>query len=355
MSSISTQCRLLARLTQRAQWRIANTQASRSLAPRPYCQQDNILRQRPGLISPTPSLRGFSTSSRLLQQQQQQQQQTPPLTSVHVASSSPSPTPGSSPTRSSASSSSSTPSSQPADKPPRRRPRLISTLLLLLLGLSTGTAIRAVLAPPPPLVPGSDADTALAADIRAAAQHLPLVKQLQTDPDWCLYHHDAYEGIPAAQRAGRITTGALGGSRGVGGYQHVWHNVRTGEVVAVIYFGTGTIGWPGVVHGGVIATILDEHSARAALGDLAFVGAKGLLTAKLDITYKKPTLSSDFYVVRATAVPEDELAEEERGKRARKVWVDARIETVEGQTCVASRALFVSPKGVDLRAIPENF
>ncbi|ROW16401.1 hypothetical protein VPNG_02898 [Cytospora leucostoma] len=358
MSSTSTQRRLLARLAQRGQWRIASTHVSPSLAPRHHYQQNNILRQRPGRISPTPSLRGFSTSPRLLQEQHQQQQ-TPPPTSAHVASSSsPSPTPGSPPTRSSASSSSSTPSSpQPADKRPCRRPRLVSTLLLLLLGLTAGTATRAVLAPPPPLIPGSDADTSLAADVRAAAQHLPLVRQLQTDPDWCLRHHDAYEGVPAAQRAGRITTGALGGSRGVGAYQHVWHNARTGEALAVIYFGTGTIGWPGVVHGGVIATILDEHSARAALGDPSALvgGAKGLLTAKLDITYKRPTLSSDFYVVRASAVPEGELAEEERGKRARKVWVDARIETVEGQTCVASRALFVTPKGVDLRAIPENF
>ncbi|KUI58990.1 putative mitochondrial membrane protein FMP10, partial [Cytospora mali] len=262
--------------------------------------------------------------------------QSPPHTSAAAAATTPGPPPG------------------PSPPPRRRRPRWISAIFLLLLGATTGTAIRAVLAPPPPLLPGTEVDAALAADIRAAASHLPIVKQLLSDPDWSSNHHEAYEGLALASRPRRITTGALGGSRGVGGYQHVWRNGKTGEVVAVVYFGTGTIGWPGVVHGGVIATILDEHSARAAVRDLSASG-KGPLTAKLDITYKNPTLSSDFYVVRANAVPEEALAPEEKGKRGRKVWVDARIETVEGRVCVESRALFVAPKGVELRAVPENF
>lgn len=179
-----------------------------------------------------------------------------------------------------------------------------------------------------------------------------MVKHLLSDPEWSSFHHDAYEGIPAESRAQRITTGPLAGSRGVGAYQHIFHNRSTGEVVSVVYLGAGTIGWPGVVHGGAIATLLDEHSARAALRDLA---SGGVLTANLDIAYKRPTLGSDFYVLRARAVPEEALPPEERGKRGRKVWVDASIETVDGKTCVQCRSLFVSPKSVSLRRVPENF
>ncbi|KUI74565.1 putative mitochondrial membrane protein FMP10 [Cytospora mali] len=336
MSSTPTNCQLLARLAQRGQWCIARAQPSRSLAPRPTSQQRCTPRQRLALLQPTHSLRGFSTTSRL--------HQTPPHTSAAAAATTttPSPPPG--------------PHPYPTNPPPprRRRPRWISAIFLLLLGATAGTAIRAVLAPPPPLLPGTEVDAALAADIRTAASHLPVVRQLLGDRDWSSRHHEAYEGVPVGSRPQRITTGALGGSRGIGGYQHVWRNDKTGEVVAVVYFGTGTIGWPGVVHGGVIATILDEHSARAAIRDLSASG-KGPLTAKLDITYKNPTLSSDFYVVRANAVPEEALAPEEKGKRGRKVWVDARVETVEGRVCVESRALFVAPKGVELRAVPENF
>lgn len=182
-----------------------------------------------------------------------------------------------------------------------------------------------------------------------------MVKHLLADLEWSTFHHEAYEGVPPAARPQRITSGPLAGSRGVGAYQHVFHNPSTGEVVAVVYLGAGTIGWPGVVHGGAIATLLDEHSARAALRDLAAGGGGGLLTANLDIAYKRPTLASDFYVLRARAVPEEALAPEERGKRGRKVWVDASVETVDGKTCVECRSLFVSPKSVSLRRVPENF
>lgn len=179
-----------------------------------------------------------------------------------------------------------------------------------------------------------------------------MVKRLLSDPEWSGFHHNAYEGIPAESRPQRITTGPLAGSRGVGAYQHVFHNRSTGEVVSVVFLGPGTIGWPGVVHGGAIATLLDEHSARAALKDLA---GGGVLTANLDIVYKRPTLASDFYVLRARAVPEEALPAGERGKRGRKAWVDASIETVDGKTCVECRSLFVSPKSVSLRRVPENF
>lgn len=210
------------------------------------------------------------------------------------------------------------------------------------------------MSPPPPILPGTKLDEALTKDIRAAAAELPVVKRLLADPEWSSFHHEAYEGIPAESRPQRITTGPLAGSRGVGAYQHVFHNRSTGEVVSVVHLGRGTIGWPGVVHGGAIATLLDEHSARAALKDLGRRGG-GVLTANLDIVYKRPTLASDVYVLRARAVPEEELPTGERGKRDRKVWVDASIETVEGKTCVECRALFVSPKSVSLRRVPENF
>ncbi|ROW10170.1 hypothetical protein VMCG_01850 [Cytospora schulzeri] len=344
MSSTSTQSQLFARLAQRSQWRIASTQSlsSCSLASRPLCQQKCTSRQRLASIKPNQSFRGFSTSLRL-----HKEHQIPPPTTA-TAASSPSPPPGR------PSSQSSNPSNPPPPPSRRRGRRWISAVFLILLGATTGTALRAVLAPPPPLLPGTEVDTALKSDIREAASHLPIVKRLLADPDWSSNHHEAYEGLPIDSRPSRITTGALGGSRGIGGYQHVWRNDKTGEAVAVIYFGTGTIGWPGVVHGGVIATILDEHSARAAMRDLSASG-KGPLTANLDITYKSPTLSSDFFVVRANAVPEEALAPEERGKRGRKVWVDARIETVEGRVCVESRALFVAPKGMDLREVPDKF
>ncbi|KAI3392120.1 hypothetical protein diail_6163 [Diaporthe ilicicola] len=331
MPSFSVQGRLAARLAQQAQRRIAASQLQNMSAGRATCQRRGLSRQPPATIRTPHCSQSFSTSLRL-----QSVRQVPP----NSAPSGPQ---------------AQTQSSQP-DPPPRRRgPRWVSAAIFLLLGLISGTAIRAVLSPPPPMLPGTELDASFTRDLRATAAQLPLVKHLLSDPEWSQGHHEAYAGIPAEARAQRITTGPLGSSRGVGGYQHVFHNRATGEVVAVVYLGTGTIGWPGVVHGGAIATLLDEHSARAALKDLAAGGGGGVLTANLDLTYKRPTLASDFYVLRARAVPEEALAPEERGKRGRKIWVDAAVETLDGKKCVECRALFVSPKSLKLRTVPENF
>lgn len=80
-----------------------------------------------------------------------------------------------------------------------------------------------------------------------------------------------------------------------------------------------------------------------------------MLTAKLDVTYLRPTLAGTFYVVKARALREDELEANERGKRGRKLWVDVWLETLEGMPCVRGRALFVIPKGRELRGLEKGF
>lgn len=107
------------------------------------------------------------------------------------------------------------------------------------------------------------------------------------------------------------------------------------------------------MHGGLLCTILDEHSARAALA--AVGGGQGVLTANLDISYLRPTLAGGFYVAKARALRDEELEVGERGKRGRKVWVDVWLETTAGDVCVRGRALFVIPKGRKLRGLDKGF
>lgn len=167
-------------------------------------------------------------------------------------------------------------------------------------------------------------------------------------------HHEAYAAFPASAKPTRITSGPLGTAASIGAYQHIFHppSLSLEPIIDIIFFGLSTTGWPGVVHGGLISTILDEHSARAALAETA---GKGVLTAKLDVTYLRPTLAGTFYVVKARALREDELEETERGKRGRKLWVDVWLETLEGMPCVRGRALFVIPKGRELRGLEKGF
>ncbi|KAI0897308.1 HotDog domain-containing protein [Annulohypoxylon nitens] len=238
---------------------------------------------------------------------------------------------------------------------PKKRFRRI---IWLLLGLCLGTTLRFTLSPPPPPAQGSAEDDLLTSQIRSKGSTLPLVQSLSLDPSYESW--DAYSSFssppthtskPASHKTvvqSRITSGPLSGSRGLP-FQRIFHNATTGEVVSVVYFGSGTGGWPGVVHGGALATLLDESLGRCAI--LRFPARTGV-TARLELQYRQPTLTSGFYVIRARPM-EDERDSAE--KRERKLWVEGTLETMDGKTCVEAKALFVVPKGVKLKPLVEGF
>lgn len=112
-------------------------------------------------------------------------------------------------------------------------------------------------------------------------------------------------------------------------------------------------GHNGIIHGGLLATILDEAVARPVSlhtcldwsgSSLRYmptyyqafflVPNRVAMTAYLNVRYKAPTYADQFVVVRV------------RGDRAegRKAWVSGRIETLDGQLLVEADALYVEPK-----------
>lgn len=67
-----------------------------------------------------------------------------------------------------------------------------------------------------------------------------------------------------------------------------WYNdTAAGKVRCAITVPEHFNGYPGVVHGGVIAAILDETAGRAILLDGGF--DQFMVTLKIDITYRRPT------------------------------------------------------------------
>ncbi|KAI8632968.1 hypothetical protein F5Y19DRAFT_335581 [Xylariaceae sp. FL1651] len=246
---------------------------------------------------------------------------------------------------------------QSPSKPQRRRRRrrrrrgLLYAALFLLLGTTAGTLTRLTIVPPALPAPGSAEDAYLQSQIQARGAALPLVRQLSADPAWTSW--DAYSGIAVAQA--RLTSGPMAGSSGLA-FQRVFHHAATGEVVSVVYFGAGLAGWPGVVHGGALATVLDESLGRCAL--LRFPSRTGV-TANLELQYRAPTLTNEFYVVRARPVlsADDEQAVGPDGTRKsdRKLWVRGTLETERGKTCVEGKGLFVVPKGFQLRPLVEGY
>ncbi|CAL3964183.1 unnamed protein product [Diplocarpon coronariae] len=230
----------------------------------------------------------------------------------------------------------------PSQQTPRRslRPYIYATLFLLL-GLTAGQYARLILAPPPLPPAGSREDSQMISYLHTQASRLPLVQSLSADPAWT--SHDAYASVPPDERAARLTTGALAGARALGGYQRVFHNTETGELVSVVWFGGAIAGWPGVTHGGITATVMDESLGRCAANLLE--GRTGV-TANLEISYLKPILTNSFYVVRA--MPEE-------GGSGRKIWVRGQLETMEGRVCVESRALYVVPRKFALGEMRKEF
>ncbi|GAA5995353.1 PaaI family thioesterase [Rhodotorula paludigena] len=103
------------------------------------------------------------------------------------------------------------------------------------------------------------------------------------------------------------------------------------ENVIVLHVGGGMCGHEGVVHGGLLATVLDEAMGRTALLNLPTnIG----VTATLSLKYKKPTFANQYLVIRTELV-------EQKGRKAR---VKARIENTEGETLVEAESLFVEPR-----------
>jgi acyl-coenzyme A thioesterase PaaI-like protein len=244
----------------------------------------------------------------------------------------------------------------PPPPPPHQkrslRPYIYATLFFIL-GSSIGRYAAYVVAPPPLPAPGSREDEILSSTIETMASKLPVVQKLNADPNNVSW--PAYSTFSEEEKPRRITSGALGGARGLGGYQHIWHNRQTGEFISVVWIGGALAGWPGVAHGGLLATVLDESLGRAAI---ATFPVKTGVTAKLEVTYRRPTVTNAFYVVRTRPMTEEEVVAQGLGKgtsgkeaskgRSRKMWVLGTVEEAgSGKVCVEARGLFVLPKGAE--------
>jgi uncharacterized protein (TIGR00369 family) len=72
------------------------------------------------------------------------------------------------------------------------------------------------------------------------------------------------------------------------GLKMVWENhLEKGEIRSTVTVSERFNGYPGIVHGGILAAILDETAGRAILleGDPDEL----MVTAKLEVAYRRPT------------------------------------------------------------------
>ncbi|KAK9452291.1 HotDog domain-containing protein [Limtongia smithiae] len=227
---------------------------------------------------------------------------------------------------------------------------LVAPVLLVIAGYaSTRYAMAAVSAPAAlhPAAPASPASTDPATppalDVDTALLDIPLVRQLRADPAWI--ETRPHDRIPDAFREHNLTAGPLAGPRRLTVVPIMFSNETTNETVGVFHLGRDLCGHPGIVHGGMLATILDESLVFTAFPVLpSHVG----VTASLSINYRAPAYADNFYALKGHV-------EKHEG---RKAWVHGHIETIptDGKppvTVAEAELLVVEPKWA--KSLPNFF
>ena len=119
---------------------------------------------------------------------------------------------------------------------------------------------RAAPAPPDANTPESKA---YLASLENQLQSLPLLKEHRSRPDsdeW--YEVRPYQNFPEERRVNNLTAGALRGPGKLGTIPLVRARKDESESIIFGHLGRGLCGHDGIVHGGVLAALLDEGLGR---------------------------------------------------------------------------------------------
>ena len=121
-------------------------------------------------------------------------------------------------------------------------------------------------------------------------------------------------------------------------------NEKEKKAVSVVFLGTGLEGWPTVVHGGALGTVMDESLGRVAIRHLP---ERTGVTANLEINYRAPVYSGNFYSFHATV-------DQERSSD-RKAYVTGEVRDPVGRLCAQASGLFVVPKKYKLQEVGTEY
>lgn len=156
--------------------------------------------------------------------------------------------------------------------PKSRRP--FTTIAALGAAAATAYAVGSVYPPsaatllfpraaPAPIDPASPAGIAYTTSLEETLQSLPLIESLRAQPDaadW--YEVRPYKALPEARRVNSLTGGALRGPGKLALHPLARVKRDESESYVFIHLGRGLCGHDGIVHGGLLATLLDETLAR---------------------------------------------------------------------------------------------
>lgn len=176
-------------------------------------------------------------------------------------------------------------------------------------------------------------------DIDEHIRNCAIATELRARPDFT--ESRPHLKLPEAVRSHNLTGGTLSGPGMIVVPPYMWSEKEGKELVEIFYVGNNLSGHPGIVHGGFLATMLDEGLARCCFPALP---NKVAVTANLQIDYKKPTKTDQYLVLKATTTKVE----------GRKAFVEGHVETMpengeEPEILASATALFIEPKHAAVR------
>ncbi|KAI3284815.1 hypothetical protein DTO002I6_8934 [Penicillium roqueforti] len=162
----------------------------------------------------------------------------------------------------------------------------------------------------------------------------PVAEALRADPDFS--ESRPHLTIPGPLRERNLTAGTLAGPGKIVVPPYVFSEREGKTMISLMYLGGDVCGHQGIIHGGLLATLLDEGLARCCFPALP---NKVGVTANLNIDYRAPAMANQYVALRAETVKVE----------GRKAWVEGRIETLpidgsEPVVLVEAKALFIEPR-----------
>jgi acyl-coenzyme A thioesterase PaaI-like protein len=177
------------------------------------------------------------------------------------------------------------------------------------------------------------------AEIEKSIFEHPFTKALLADPKYIASR--PHLKIPEGLRAQNLTGGTLLGQDKIAVPPLQFTTADGSSYYSLQYLGPALCGHPGIVHGGLLATLLDEGLARCCFPALP---NKVGVTASLKIDYKAPCMAGQIVVLKAETTKAE----------GRKAWVKGRLETLpkegewegkkEGLVLTEAEALFIEPR-----------
>ncbi|CCO29670.1 UPF0644 protein [Rhizoctonia solani AG-1 IB] len=227
-----------------------------------------------------------------------------------------------------------------ASQTPKRSRGAVVALLAVSVGsasyvagsLYPPTTLQLINPPPAPPAPalGTEEAQIYVTALERKLQNLPLTKDLRQRQGW--YESRPYQNYPEERRRHSLTSGTLRGPGKLAIPPLVFAKDDESEAIVITHVGRSLCGHDGIVHGGLLATLLDETLARNALLNLP---AKVGVTANLSVNYRAPARADQFITIHTRL---DKVS-------GRKVTVSGTVTSLEtGEVLTEATALFVQPK-----------